>query len=195
MMTNSLKARKQNSHLERNEYVFSMTKSIFQNDTAEDSLRGHTVTNLCFTCLENKRLVSMEKSVTLFIQRGSLGIYEQFPNQLSDRESLEEPHSFPETPRFKQGTLAETDFDNCGISSLVRVSWYCKEIRKHGEKTLSKEYIHPKSATKWTSAVSQKQPTSHHWCSPQQLEGFSTRGGWSQCCITSNRKNKADWSS
>lgn len=57
------------------------------------------------------------------------------------------------TPRFKQGTLRETDFWQ--LQHFISVSWYCKETRKHGEKTFSRKCIHPKSVL-WTSAVSQE---------------------------------------
>ncbi|XP_051254267.1 uncharacterized protein LOC127362525 [Dicentrarchus labrax] len=53
------------SNLGRNEYLFSATQSIFQRDRAGDSVRGNTVTNLCLTCLKDRRPVSTEKSVAL----------------------------------------------------------------------------------------------------------------------------------
>lgn len=53
------------SNLDRNDYPFSTVQSIFQSDTGEDSVRGNTVTNLCLTCLKDRRLRSTEKSVAL----------------------------------------------------------------------------------------------------------------------------------
>lgn len=66
------KDEKWNSSLGRNEYVLSMMQSIFQNDTAEDSLRVNTVTNLCLTCLKDRSPVSTEKSVALLVLSDSL---------------------------------------------------------------------------------------------------------------------------
>ncbi|CAK6968132.1 uncharacterized protein LOC121898295 isoform X1 [Scomber scombrus] len=53
------------SNLSRNEYLFSTLPSVFQNDTAEDSLTAYIMTNLCLTCLKDRREVSTEKSVAL----------------------------------------------------------------------------------------------------------------------------------
>ncbi|KAL7399765.1 hypothetical protein ABVT39_001282 [Epinephelus coioides] len=53
------------SNLDRNGYPLSTVQSIFRSNTAEDSVRGNTVTNLCLTCQRDRREVSTEKSVTL----------------------------------------------------------------------------------------------------------------------------------
>lgn len=51
------KDEKWNSILGRDEDVFSTMQSIFQNDTAEDSVRGNSVTNSCLTFLKDRRPV------------------------------------------------------------------------------------------------------------------------------------------
>ena len=53
------------SNLDRNDYPFGTVQSIFQSDTGEDSVRGSAVTNLCLTCLKDRRLPSTEKSVAV----------------------------------------------------------------------------------------------------------------------------------
>lgn len=52
------------SNLGRNEHQLGKMQSIFQNDTAEDSVRGNTMTNLYLTCLKDRR-ASTEKCVAL----------------------------------------------------------------------------------------------------------------------------------
>lgn len=51
------------STLRRNEYSSVTVQSIFQNDAAEDSLSGSTGTNLCLTCLKDRRAASAEEAV------------------------------------------------------------------------------------------------------------------------------------
>lgn len=52
------------STLRRNKYLSGTVRSIFQNDTAEGSLSGNGVTNLCLTCQKDRRAASTEESVT-----------------------------------------------------------------------------------------------------------------------------------
>lgn len=82
------KDEKWNSSLGRNEHVFSMMQSIFQNDTAEDSLSGNTVTNLCLTCLKDRSPVSTEKSVALLVLSDSLSTEGLTLNLLGKEASL-----------------------------------------------------------------------------------------------------------
>lgn len=59
------KGEKMVSKLQGKVYSFDTTQSIFQNDTAESSVKVTVVTNLCLTSLKNRSAASTEESAAL----------------------------------------------------------------------------------------------------------------------------------